>query len=84
MKYYKVTGEDGTPCNGGSGQYHLPTKRKDGTWKPGKWMPAVKGELELCANGYHLCRPQDLPEWINLRMEKQPGIYSKIKEVKTL
>ena len=65
MKYYKVTGKDGQPCNGGSGKYHLPTKKKDGSWKPGKWMPVIKGNLELCANGYHLCRSQDLIQWLN-------------------
>ena len=64
MKYYKVTGKNGEPCNGGSGKYHLPTKRKDGTWKPGKWMPAIKGELMPCEVGYHLCRQQDLIQWL--------------------
>ena len=65
MKYYKALGKDGQPCNGGSGKYHLPTKKKDGSWKPGKWMPVIKGDLELCVNGYHLCRPQDLIKWLN-------------------
>ena len=65
MTYYKVTGKNGEPCNGGSGKYHLPTKCKDGTWKPGKWMPEIVGELKLCVNGYHLCRPQDLLMWLN-------------------
>jgi len=65
MKYYKALGKDGQPCNGGNGKYHLPTRKKDGSWKPGKWMPVIKGDLELCVNGYHLCRPQDLIEWLN-------------------
>ena len=64
MKYYKALAKDGEPCNGGSGKYHLPTKRKDGSWKPGKWMPAIKGELIPCESGYHLCRPNDLVEWL--------------------
>ena len=64
MKYYKVLGKNGQPCNGGSGTYHLPTKRKNGSWKPGKWMPAIKEELIPCEVGYHLCRPNDLVEWL--------------------
>ena len=65
MKYYKVLGENGRPVNGGSGKYHLPAKCKDGSWKPGKWMPAIKGELIPCEVGYHLCRPQDLVHWLD-------------------
>ena len=65
MKYYKVLKADGNCCNGGQGKWFLPTKQKDGTWKPGKWMPKVKGKLELCMNGYHICRPQYLINWLN-------------------
>ena len=65
MKYYKVLGENGKPCNGGKGKYSLPTRMGDGTWKPGRWMPSIKGELEPCKNGYHLCRPGDLLKYVN-------------------
>jgi len=65
MKYYKVLNAGGSCCNGGDGSWFLPTKQKDGTWKPGKWMPKVMGELEPCVNGYHICRPQDLVSWLN-------------------
>jgi hypothetical protein len=68
--YYKVLDPDGQPRNGGSGQYSLPTKNDDGSYTPGEWMPAVEGELELCENGYHLCRPPDLIEWLG------PEIYA--------
>ena len=64
MKYYKVLGKDGEPCNGGAGKYFLPTKKKDGSWKAGKWMPKIEGDLVPCENGYHLCRPQDLVHWL--------------------
>ena len=67
-KLYKVLDYD-KPINGGSGTYYLPAKRKDGTWKPGKWMPAVEGELELCENGYHLTDFDHLLDWIG------PDIY---------
>lgn len=65
MKYYKVLKADGSCANGGSGEWFLPTKKKDGTYKPGKWMPRVKGKLEPCMNGYHICRPQDLAHWLD-------------------
>jgi len=32
--------------------------------RPGKWMPAIVGELEPCVRGYHLCRAKDLLEWL--------------------
>ena len=60
MKYYKVLKNDGSCCNGGRGKWHLPKGKR-----PGKWMPKIEGELEPCANGYHLCRPQDLIHWLD-------------------
>ena len=60
MKYYKVLKDDGSCCNGGSGKWHLPKGKR-----PGKWMPKIDSELEPCANGYHLCRPQDLIHWLD-------------------
>ena len=32
--------------------------------QPGEWMPAIKGPLELCANGYHLCTEEHLVQWL--------------------
>jgi hypothetical protein len=52
--------KDGSCVNGGSGKWHLPKRGK-----PGEWMPEIEGELELCANGYHICRPQDLIYWLD-------------------
>jgi len=68
MKLYKVLNGN-KPCNGGNGEYGLPTKRKNGTWKPGKWVPAIKGTLEPCENGYHLCDADHLIDWLG------PDIY---------
>ena len=65
MKYYKVLNNKGECINGGKGKWYLPTKQKDGTWEPGKWMPVIDGELEACRHGYHLCRPNDLIFWLN-------------------
>src|SRR3954451_15823005 len=31
---------------------------------PGEWLPPVEGRLVPCKNGFHLCRYQDLTEWI--------------------
>ena len=59
MKLYKILREDGSCCNGGKGKWHLPQGDK-----PGKWMPVIKGDLEPCKNGYHLCRKQDLVHWL--------------------
>jgi hypothetical protein len=60
MKYYKVLGKGGVSCNGGDAKWSLP---HDGV--PGDWMPEIKGELFPCRNGYHLCRPNDLLNWLN-------------------
>jgi hypothetical protein len=62
--YYKVLCEDGNAYWGGTGQWHLPTQGEDGTWIPGKWMPAIEGALVPCENGYHLCRKSDLLDWL--------------------
>jgi len=56
---YKILNEDGSCYHGGQGQWHLPTA--DG---PGEWMPAIRGALDPCRNGYHLCRASDLVNWI--------------------
>jgi hypothetical protein len=64
MKYYKVL-SDGKSCNGGHCKWRLPTKNKDGTWIPGKWMPKITGELVPCNNGYHICRKEDLIYWLD-------------------
>lgn len=56
---FKVLNEDGTAFHGGTSKWHLP---RDG--QPGEWMPPVNGNLVLCENGYHLCRAQDLVNWL--------------------
>ena len=47
---------------------YLPTENPDGSWTPGPWLPAVEGDLELCANGYHYCRLPDLLQWADARL----------------
>ena len=59
MKLFKVLSTDGSPRNGGSGKWFLPKGDR-----PGKWMPEIKGDLEPCRNGYHLCREGDLLQWL--------------------
>ena len=68
MRLYKVLCGK-TSWNSGDTEYDLPTKRKDGTWKPGKWMPAIEGDLKPCENGYHLCKAEHLLDWLG------PDIY---------
>jgi hypothetical protein len=64
MKYYKIL-RDGRSCNGGDTEWSLPKKQKDGSWKPGKWMPPIVGNPLSCKNGYHLCRESDVLGWLN-------------------
>ena len=59
MTIFKVLGENGQAFHGGSGKWSLPTA--DG---PGEWMPVIEDELVPCKNGYHLCRKQDLLQWL--------------------
>ncbi|HUX30180.1 MAG TPA: hypothetical protein VMV78_06085, partial [Thiobacillus sp.] len=58
-RLFKVLGDDGRPCHGGTGRWRLP---HDG--KPGDWMPPIEGDLVPCENGYHLCREGDLADWL--------------------
>jgi len=51
---YKVLNGDKS-CNGGDYVYDLPKRKKDGTWKPGKWTKRIKkSALNMCKSGYHL------------------------------
>ena len=59
MKLYKVLNTDGSAYHGGAGSWHLPKGER-----PGKWMPAIVGEIVPCRNGYHLCRETDLLDWL--------------------
>lgn len=56
---YKVLNEDGSTHHHLGFQWDLP---HDG--QPGAWTPEIKGRLEPCANGYHLCRLSDLVNWV--------------------
>ena len=33
--------------------------------EPDVWLPEVEGELVLCENGYHLCKPEHAINWFN-------------------
>lgn len=61
---FKVLKEDGSSYHGGDGKWNLP---RDG--QPGEPMPPIVGDLIAREHGYHLCRPQDLMEWLG------PSIY---------
>ena len=54
MTTYKTM--NGTVGAYGHGDYtdYLPTLKKDGTYRPGKWLPKV--QPVLCESGYHGCR----------------------------
>lgn len=66
---YKALNEDGSCHNGGRGKWPLPTQNPDGSWTPGEWMPAIEGELVLCANGYHGCTDEQVFKWLG------PAVY---------
>ena len=56
---YKVLNADGSAYHGGNGTWFLPNGR------PGKWMPALESDkLKACQYGYHLCRHDDLIQWL--------------------
>ena len=65
MKLYKILDNEGNSCHGGDANWDLPTKGVDRNWIPGEWIPEIEGKLELCVNGYHLCRTEDLLVWLN-------------------
>jgi len=46
---------------------YLPTKRADGTWKPGKWLPKVDS-LEMCETGYHVPDAAHLVTWLDAQI----------------
>lgn len=48
---YKVLHSDGYSWHG---EWPLPTKLADGSWKPGSWIE-VTGDLVPCVNGLHGC-----------------------------
>ena len=36
--------------------------------KPGKWLPEIEGDLELCRNGYHATDANRLPSWASVHL----------------
>lgn len=57
MKLYKVLREDGRTTFGRRG-WDLPTDTRPGRWR------SVAGVLEACENGLHLCRGDQLLDWV--------------------
>ena len=74
-KYYKVLGKGGVSCNGGKGKWNLP---KNG--KPGKWMPKIDNIIP-CQRGYHLCREEDLINWLNEEIYEAEGRGDFIRDI---
>ena len=50
--YYKVTAEDGSSCNGGTGR-----------WRKNRWR-SVKGDLAACERGLHLVTRDQIMDWL--------------------
>ena len=55
--YYKYLNSDGTTPQG-YGRWPMPVGDA-----PGEWLPEIAGELEACANGYHVMEARDLIDW---------------------
>uniref|UniRef100_A0A7C3WHN9 DUF7666 domain-containing protein n=1 Tax=Desulfobacca acetoxidans TaxID=60893 RepID=A0A7C3WHN9_9BACT len=53
MKLYKVLAKGQMSCYG-----------KEMVWEPGRWYE-IAGDLVPCRNGFHLCREQDLLDWLH-------------------
>ena len=53
QKFYKIL-VNGKSCHGGSAK-----------WKPGKWMPKLNGDIPCQDGMYHLCREEDLAQWLD-------------------
>jgi len=68
MKLYKTLGRGGVSCNGGTGKWFLP---KAG--RPGKWMPKILETLVPCEKGYHLCRFENLLDWLSEEIYEAEG-----------
>jgi hypothetical protein len=49
----------GKTCNGGKAEWFLPT-----TNGKARWMPMVKGELDLCQNGYQIVKSEHITRWL--------------------
>ena len=54
MKVWKILGRNRRCCHGGVGRWP----------PPGEWLE-VTGPLKMCHHGLHLCREQDLLQWLN-------------------
>ena len=69
MRLWKVTDENARACHGGWFDYtpYLPTLRKNGTYRPGPWLPVIKSPV-ACERGYHGCRDRDLVHWLHGRI----------------
>ena len=69
---YKLLRSDGNACNGGLGQWFLPTwvpeagtseeDENEGHWEPGEWMPGILDPVP-CERGYHLVPAAHLLDW---------------------
>ncbi len=67
IKHYKVLGKDGIACNGGTGKWLLPENGH-----PGDWMPMIKKIIPY-KQGYHLCRVEDILEWLDEEIYEAEG-----------
>jgi len=67
-KYYKWTAPGGHAPVVDGYRYPLPVKNGDGTWTPGEWTQPAQGDLKTRTNGYRVCRPADLINWINAEL----------------
>ena len=71
QKFYKVLQKDGRPLIVKKAKpYHLPVGDK-----PGRWMPKVRGGLEVCFNGYHVCRAKYIGLWVDYGRRNNVAVF---------
>jgi hypothetical protein len=61
----KATTVEGASPSHSSTLWTLPVQQPDGSWKPGRWVEARKGQrVQYRSNGLHLCSPEQLGYWV--------------------
>jgi len=58
QQLYKITGPNGEPLHGGSGDWPLPTDTEPGAWRE------VSAPVIPCRNGLHLTTAADMTVWL--------------------
>lgn len=64
---YKFTREGGVPSHGGTGNWSVPVRNDDGTWRPGDWREVTESVV-ICSKGLHLSDARQMEQWWSAEM----------------